>query len=168
MSKTGALLLRVVLGALFIYSGAAKLGFLGGTLGDPLTFAGSVWAFKILHQDVVLFATYAFPWMEIVCGAALILGLTTQAAAAILGLMLLAFCGAMFKVIFSGDDVECGCFGKVSNTILGYILTTKVGWTSVARNVVLLALVTFVAVRGPGYAGLDLLFRRRCCGREAD
>lgn len=166
LSKSLALMLRVLLGALFIYSGAAKLGLLNEVfdkhLGDPLEFARAVRAFGILHPDVIPFATFAFPWMELLCGACLVLGACTQAAASMIGLILLAFLGAMFKIIMTKEKVHCGCFGSAPDIFLfKYLLTTEVGWISVGRNVVLLAIVGFVAARGPGYFGLDRLCTRR-------
>lgn len=165
-ARFGLLVARVVMAALFLFSGAAKLGWLmplnsidllkpiakAGV--DPLAFAGAIKGFRILHNDLIPFATFAIPWLEVVCAFALLLGLGTRGAARIIIALLLIFCLAMVSVIIRGIDVECTCFGK--------FLGGTVGWLSILRNVVLLAIVWPVARWGAGMLALEHIWVRPC------
>ncbi len=139
---------------LFLFSGAAKLGWLDSITSagiDPYTFAGSVKGFRLLHNDLIPYVTFLVPWLEVVSGAGLLLGLCTRGAARVIALLLILFCLAMVSVIVRGLDVECTCFGK----FLGGAVN---GW-SILRNVVLLAIIWPVARYGGGMLALENLVR---------
>ena len=157
---------RLLIGGLFVFSACAKLGFLValgqrfpalaelGRYGvDPTGFAGSVKAFQIVPIALVPMVAYLVPWLELLCGAALILGVMSSGAAVTIDLLLLAFIAGMIAVIARGLDVECTCFGKLP------LLGGKIGAWSIARNLVFMAIVTPVAIWGPGAFALE-----RCCG----
>ncbi len=164
--RFGLLVARLVIAGLFLFSGAAKLGWISplksiellepiGRAGvDPLAFAGAIKGFRVLHNDLIPFATFAIPWTEIVCGLALLLGLGTRGAARIIMTLLIIFCLAMVSVITRGIDVECTCFGK--------FLGGQVGWLSILRNVVLLAIIWPVAKWGAGMLAIEHLFVKQC------
>jgi len=135
---------RLVIACLFLFSGTAKLHWvsLGSETLDPLTFARAIHAFEMLHNDMIPFATYAFPWIEILCAGALLLGVWTKGAAMVINMLLVVFCLAMLTVISRRMEAECGCFGQ--------FLGTEVGWIAIGRNVFLLAMTTFVVWKGPG------------------
>jgi uncharacterized membrane protein YphA (DoxX/SURF4 family) len=146
---------------LFLFSGAAKLGWLlplakidalkpiAAAGVDPLAFAGAIKGFRVLHPDLIPFATFAIPWLEIVCALALLIGLGTRGAARMIMLLLVVFCMAMFSVILRDIDVDCTCFGK--------FLGGRVGWFSIVRNVVLLAMMLPVAKYGAGMLAVEHL-----------
>lgn len=152
---------RLVMGGLFIFSGSAKLGFLEvfWTIGflkpiaqagiDPAQFAATIKAFAILHTDLIPLFTYTLPWVELICGTALVLGLMPRGAATIINLLLVTFCLAMLSVMIRDIDVECSCFGK--------FLGGKVGWLSLVRNAVFMAIMSPVAMWGGGYFALGSL-----------
>lgn len=164
MAKVGLTLARLAMGGLFVFSGSAKLGFVEHLRGigflegvanagvDPTQFAATVKAFAILHTDLIPFVVFTLPWLEILCGVALIIGLMPRAAASLVNLMLMAFIAAMVSVMLRDIDVECTCFGK--------FLGGKVGWMSLARNGVLMGIMTPVALWGGGYLALANLWKR--------
>lgn len=154
-ARAGLLAARWLMAGLFLFSGAAKLGWLDSitTAGiDPYTFAGSVKGFRLLHNDLIPFITFFVPWLEVVSGAALLLGLWARGAARVIAALLILFCLAMLTVIIRGLDVECTCFGK----FLGGAVN---GW-SILRNVVLLAIIWPVARYGPGMLAVENVFNR--------
>jgi uncharacterized membrane protein YphA (DoxX/SURF4 family) len=51
------------------------------------------------------------PWIEILAGAALILGLWTRPAALLTTAMLMVFAPAVTYAYLTGLDISCGCFG---------------------------------------------------------
>lgn len=98
-------LLSVVVGALFVYAGILKAL-------DPAQFALDVQNFRLVPWTAdVLIALY-LPWLEIVCGGALVIGRAGLRGALwlITGLML-AFVAAIFSAKIRGLDIACGCFG---------------------------------------------------------
>lgn len=97
-------LLGVVVGALFIYAGILKAL-------DPAQFAGDIDNFRLLpHPAGVLLALY-LPWLEIVCGAALVFTKACRGALLILAALCLAFLVVLASAKARGLDISCGCFG---------------------------------------------------------
>lgn len=141
---------RLVLGGLFLFAAVIKLQ-------DPQAFATAIKAFRLLPTDVIVWPAFIIPWMELVLAVALVAGLWSRSAALGLALLLIAFGGAMVSVMARGLDVECGCFGR--------FFGQKVGWESLVRNVVFLALAAPVVARGGGALALDGLIGR---GRDGD
>ena len=78
--------LRVTLGAVFLFSGVGKfMGGIGNFVGGmEKQFAGK------LPSALVLPFAYALPFMEVLFGSLIVLGLFTSAALVLSGLLLLA------------------------------------------------------------------------------
>ena len=87
------------------------------------------------------------PFLEILLGGYLIIGLYTRAAAWIAALLLLVFDAAIASAVVRGMTLNCGCFGTHDTTV-----TT---WAEVARDAVFVLLAVFVALRPPGMLALD-------------
>src|SRR3990172_10955903 len=85
------LIARIILAATFIYMGSMKIG-------APFEFLKQVRSYQMLPETppIYLNATaIVLPWLEIVAGVALLLGLRFQGAAAAIALMLLVFTPAI-------------------------------------------------------------------------
>jgi uncharacterized membrane protein YphA (DoxX/SURF4 family) len=134
------LALRVVLGAIFLVAGGAKIGHFAD-------FANQIAGFRILPQVVIAPMAIALPFLEVLLGAYLVLGLFTRAAAWIAALLLLVFDGAIASAVIRGMSVSCGCFGPQDKTV-----TT---WGEVARDAIFVLLAVIVALRPPGTLALD-------------
>lgn len=99
--------LAAIVGGLFIYAGAMKVG-------DPAVFARDVSNFHILPWSAgVLLAVY-LPWLEIIAGGAMFLGWMRSGAIAILGGLTTVFIIATVVAQLRGIDVNCGCFGAAT------------------------------------------------------
>ena len=98
-----ALALRIVLGGVFLYAGGLKIA-------DPAAFAGSVAAFKILPTFGNYLVAAVLPWMEVLCGLLLVIGVRNRPAATLILLMNLVFAVAIASAIIRGLDIDCGCF----------------------------------------------------------
>jgi putative oxidoreductase len=134
------LVLRIVLGAIFIVAGSSKIG-------HPSLFAAEIAGFRILPQVVIAPLALVLPYLEVLLGAYLILGLFTRAAAWIAVLLLALFDGAIASAVVRGMTVNCGCFGPSDATV-----TT---WSEVARDAAFVVLALVVALRAPGRLALD-------------
>jgi uncharacterized membrane protein YphA (DoxX/SURF4 family) len=135
--------LRLVLGGLFVFAGVMKVQ-------DTQNFAFAVHGFKLLPQHLEILAAFTLPWIEIVAGAMLLLGLWTRASAGVIGLMTLAFLGGIISVIYREMDVKCSCFGKFEFPCAGAI-----GYCHVARNTVMIAMAAAIVLWGPGPIAVD-------------
>lgn len=159
------LVLRGILGSLFLFSGLIKIGVFEGW-GDPQGFAGAVHAFRVFHDDLIPFAAYAIPWTEVICGGCLILGFGARGAAALTIIMLLAFVVGMVSVLYRHLDVTCSCFGghladKLTPLGLGFVadvLEAKIGPVSIIRNFVLVLIALPIFRWGPGMLALGRRF----------
>lgn len=135
---------RVILGGLFVFAGTVKLM-------NPQLFQQSISAFKVGAPDhLVVLATFSLPWTELLVGVALILGLWTRAASALLSLILIAFVALLSSVLIRKMDVSCSCFGKFEVPC-----PSKVGACQLIRNAVLLTMTGIVFFFGPGPLAID-------------
>lgn len=153
--------LRIALGGLFIFSGLMKLGIftLGGTLktADPQMFAFAIRKFDLgLSDGMTSFLAFAIPWTELIAGLAILLGLLTRGAAAIIGLMMIAFLIGIISVLARGMEIECSCFGTIK-----LLCTGNLGTCHIVRNLVLLAMAAALVWMGPGPLSLDRSILRR-------
>ncbi|HEY0381200.1 MAG TPA: MauE/DoxX family redox-associated membrane protein [Candidatus Elarobacter sp.] len=134
------LLLRVVLGAIFVIAGASKIGHAD-------MFAAQIAGFRLLPQIVIAPLALALPFLELLLGGYLILGLYTRTAAWVAAVVLATFDAAIASAVVRGMSVSCGCFGPNDATV-----TT---WTEVARDAVFVVMAVVVALRAPGALALD-------------
>jgi uncharacterized membrane protein YphA (DoxX/SURF4 family) len=120
------LVFRVLLGALFIISGFAKLS-------TPVYyFAHSIEQFQMLPESLIVIMSYTLPWIELMCGILLILGFFMEGSLLIINLMLVVFIIAVSRATLQGLKGECGCFGPLSNS--------EIGWKLVIQDVLLLTM----------------------------
>lgn len=139
------LIVRVALGALFVFAAWMKLR-------NPQAFADSVIAFKIFGSadHLVVLTTFVVPWLEMICGVLLLLGLWSRAAAIALFAQLLVFTAGVVSVLVRKMDVTCGCFGEYE-----WPCTGAISGCHVIRNSVLLLASAILVWRGGGVIGLD-------------
>jgi uncharacterized membrane protein YphA (DoxX/SURF4 family) len=134
------LALRIVLGVIFIVAGVSKVGHAD-------VFAAQIAGFRLLTPEVIAPIAIALPFLEILLGIYLILGLFTRAAAWVAVALLGIFDLAIASAVVRGMSVSCGCFGPNDATV-----TT---WPEVARDAVFVVLAAIVALRAPGMLALD-------------
>lgn len=97
--------LRVILGALFLWAGLSKMP-------QPEDFARTIDAFNLLPQILILPTTIILPWVEFLTGLSLLLGFKTRLSACICLGLLCMFVMALSITIGRGiNDISCGCFG---------------------------------------------------------
>ncbi|HEX3467867.1 MAG TPA: MauE/DoxX family redox-associated membrane protein [Candidatus Elarobacter sp.] len=134
------LVLRVVLGAVFLVAGILKIG-------HGIEFATEIAAFRLVPQPLIAPMALGLPFLEVLLGGYLVIGLFTRTAAWVAAVMLLAFDGAIASAVVRGLTVSCGCFGPGDKT------TTS--WGEVARDAIFVLLAVVVALRPPGTLALD-------------
>ncbi len=113
-------LFRLIVGGVFMWAGVLKIA-------DPLGFAQSIQNYQFFPRDLVFVIAVVLPWVEVLGGASLILGLFRGSSALLICLLLLGFIGLVALALLRGIDTSCGCFGSLSRRAdLGLILTDAV------------------------------------------
>ncbi len=102
--------LRILIGALFIYAGATKAI-------TPLRFATDIANFHLLPWVAAMPLAFYLPWFEIVCGAALLLSRLHRGAIFILLTLTFVFILALTSARIRGIDISCGCFGHAARDL---------------------------------------------------
>ncbi len=108
-------LMRIFLGGFFIYAGRNKVL-------DPFTFLKGIRLYDMLPETPAIFlngTVVVMPWLEIVCGVALVLGLFRRGAGTLIALMICVFTPAIFLrslavmneqgISFFAVVFDCGC-----------------------------------------------------------
>ena len=100
------LVARVLVGAVLVYAGATKAA------GPSEEFAIVIGTYDIMPRHMVLTAATFLPWVELLIGWSLILGLRLRAAAVGAGALFAAFLTALALVQLRGIPLpNCGCLG---------------------------------------------------------
>ncbi|GAC1587003.1 MAG: DoxX family membrane protein [Candidatus Velthaea sp.] len=134
------LVLRVIVGAVFVIAGASKIGHAD-------VFAAQIAAFRILPAALIGPLALLLPFVEVLLGGYLIVGLYTRLAACIAVVQLAIFALAIASAVSRGMTISCGCFGPGDATVTS--------WPEAARDLGLALIAAFVAWRAPGMLALD-------------
>ena len=85
------------------------------------------------------------PWVELLTGLALILGVWRREAAALAGLLLLVFIAAIGANLARGRAVDCGCFDVHSAGKSREELLTDMRWVLIRDTAMLLMVAQVLA-----------------------
>ena len=105
-----ARLLRLIIGVTFIYAGVVKAL-------SPIRFSSDIHNYRLLPWSVAVALAFYLPWLEIVCGLALLSSRLFRAAVAFLVGLTIIFIVASASARIRGIDISCGCFGHLSNNL---------------------------------------------------
>ena len=94
---------QIALGVIFIAAALPKIA-------DPPSFAHMIYNYRLVPGGVLNLMAMTMPWIELLCGVALVLGIWTPAARSIIGAMLLVFIVAISLNLARGNAIDCGCF----------------------------------------------------------
>lgn len=122
-------LFRIVLGALFIAASYDKIV-------DPSAFATSILNYKIVPSVPALYIATFLPWMELLCGLGLLLGVFVRGSSLLVMVMLALFTLAVASAMARGLDISCGCFTQDP-------AAERIGWLKLAENCILIAMSFF-------------------------
>ena len=100
-------IVALIIGGIFIYAGVIKAM-------DPVAFANDIDNYKILPWALTVRLAFYLPWLEILCGLAVILGLLYRGGLLILTALVSVFIIASIIAKVRGLDITCGCFGHAS------------------------------------------------------
>ena len=98
----------LILGAIFIYASIDKII-------HPAAFAEAIYNYQILPDSLINLTAIVLPWLELIVGLFLIIGLFTEGSVCIVTALMLVFFGAMIFNLARGLDIHCGCFSTSSD-----------------------------------------------------
>lgn len=150
------LLTRLLLGGMFIYMGVSKLG-------HPIEFLKLIRMYHMLPETPPYFlngTAIVLPWLEILCGALVILGFGLRGAALQMFVMLSVFTTViLWRTLairgqtgqpFTEIAFDCGCGGGV-----------VIIWKKLLENVGLWGLAVYAMLSGTRRFTLAILLERR-------
>lgn len=125
---------RLLVGGVFVFAGMSKLALPHGEV------VAQIQQYTVIPKVLTPVIAAVLPWVEVLSGAALLIGFLTTPAAWLLVAQLVSFCLLMMVVLAMGIEIEdCGCFGDL-------------GWKEtplqvLIRDLVMLALMWPVVTR---------------------
>jgi len=115
---------RLFIGVVLIYASFYKVI-------DPGSFARSIWFYHMVPGDLINLMALILPWLELLCGLALIFGVHYRGAVIWANIMTIVFIIALYSTIYRGLSIDCGCF-KASGS------AAYKAWRSLAMDLVML------------------------------
>jgi putative oxidoreductase len=100
-------IVALIVGGIFIYAGVIKAI-------DPLRLAIDIDNYKMLPWAIGVRLAFYLPWLELLCGLALILRFFYRGGLLILTVLTFIFIAASIIARVRGLDITCGCFGHAS------------------------------------------------------
>jgi uncharacterized membrane protein YphA (DoxX/SURF4 family) len=95
--------LRIALGVVFIAASLDKIE-------NPQSFADNIANYRVLPYKLINLVALTMPWLEIVTGFFLVLGIWVRANAILVSGMLVVFSLAIIQALLRNLDISCGCF----------------------------------------------------------
>ena len=94
---------QIALGIIFVVAALPKIV-------DPPSFAHMIYNYKLIPWSLINPMALVMPWIELLCGLALIFGIWKETARTIIGALLFIFIIAISINLIRGNAIDCGCF----------------------------------------------------------
>jgi len=127
---------QLALGALFVIAAIPKIA-------DPPSFAHMIYNYRIVPASLVNLMALTMPWVELLAGLALIIGVWKRAALGLIGAMLVVFIVAIGINLARGNAIDCGCF-NVADAGKSYEQRIHDMWLDIFRDIGMLLMVAQV------------------------
>jgi putative oxidoreductase len=105
LNRGAVTLVRLYLGGLFVYASVHKIA-------HPSSFALDVATYQLLPLWSINAFAIVVPWLELLAGALLILGVRVRGAALTVVTLMVAFVVALAWALAHKLEVSCGCFAS--------------------------------------------------------
>jgi len=147
---------RLVLGAIFVYAGIAKLiypnthlwpmFFLKFSVSTNLSmFQQQVESYKMLSPELAGLLAHTLPFVEIVVGLMLLVGWRLKIWATLVTLIMIGFLGVVTRAYVLHMDISCGCFGTPEK-LTGMTIVRD---ASISALALLMTCFVFIEARQP-------------------
>ena len=124
---------QIALGAIFVAAALPKIT-------DPPSFAHMIYNYRILPAGLINLTALTMPWLEVLTGLALILGIWVRPARWLIAAMLIVFIIAISINLLRDNAIDCGCF-DVSAANLTHEERIRDMWMVILRDIGMLVMV---------------------------
>jgi len=100
------LIVRLIIGAVFIYSAVPHVF-------NSMGLASSIYNYRLFPTSIIGLSAAFIPWLSLLAGLALILGIKVRAASFIISGLLVIFISLAVISMARGIDIDCGCFSGI-------------------------------------------------------
>lgn len=128
---------QIALGAIFVAAALPKIT-------DPPSFAHMIYNYRILPGGLIHITALVMPWLELITGLALILGVWVKPARWIIGAMLVVFMVAISINLLRDNAIDCGCF-NTSAANLTHEERIRDMWIVILRDTGMLLMIAQMA-----------------------
>ena len=125
---------RLILGGVFIYASIDKIV-------NPGDFAKIVGNYHVLPFGLENLMAIVLPWLELIAGICLIIGVMVDGSTILVVLMNIVFIFAITQALARGISIECGCFSVSSDA------GSSIGIKTILRDIGYLFLAYIVYYR---------------------
>jgi len=124
---------QFILAAVFAVAGFGKIL-------DPPGFAHQIHNYGLVPGVAINAMALVLPWLEVVCGLALFVGIARRTTVRIFGVLLLVFVVALAINLLRGHPIDCSCFSTATVEKTEAERLRDMKW-AIARDLGLLVLV---------------------------
>ena len=123
-----ALAFRLYLGGLFVYASLYKINY-------TAEFAETIAGYQMVPYWGVNLLAVILPWIELISGILLVIGIRTRTASAVVGFLLVLFTLGIVTNLLRGSQISCGCFQSTDDPISGWTVFRDLVWLAMAVHV---------------------------------
>ncbi len=116
---------RLIVGGIFIWAGVSKIA-------DPLSFAQNIRNYQLVGQSLSFVTAVFLPWVELIAGLWLIIGLYPKSSALLISCLLGFFIVLVAITMARGLNVDCGCFGTFSRQADWWLIAEDSLWLALS------------------------------------
>ena len=128
------ILCRLVLGGVFIYASLDKIA-------HPAEFAKAIGNYHVLPFGLENLLALFLPWLELLTGILLIVGIMVDGATILIISMNIVFIFAISQALARGISIECGCFSVSTEG------GSNIGFQTILRDFVYLIMAFIIFYR---------------------
>ena len=132
LEKVLPLVFRLIVGGVFLIAAVPKIL-------HPDKFAIDISHYRLLPYAWIHLLAITLPWIELVAGVLLILGVWLRASAWIITGMMVMFVVVIASALARGLNIDCGCFGTIAGR--------QIGMTSLLMDLGLIAMSVWLSWR---------------------
>ena len=125
------LIIRLLLGGMWVWASLDKIQ-------DPAQFSRDIANYHVMPFGLENLSAIVVPWLELLIGIGLIIGVMVDGAALISFSLMLLFIVLISQAILRGFNIECGCGLKEGQLV---------GWEKILENIVFLGGSYLVMIR---------------------
>jgi uncharacterized membrane protein YphA (DoxX/SURF4 family) len=138
------IIIRFLLGALFVYSAVPHIL-------DTMGLASSIYNYRLFPPSIIGLSAAFIPWIALLAGLSLILGVKVRVASFIISALLIIFISLATISVIRGLDIDCGCFSGIER---------RTDWLTIFEDLVMLVCALFIFFFDRARKSLALLIKK--------